>query len=339
MTLSVSIVTPSFNQADFLETTIASVFNQGYPGLEYMVVDGGSTDASASIIRKYESRLAWWVSEKDRGQAEAINKGMGRAHGDIVAWLNSDDCYLPGAIAGAAAAFEKDDGLGLIFGDALTVDSRGRPFNVLTFGDWSYLDLLGFRIICQPAVFMRRLILERSGLMDEGYHYMLDHHLWLRISRLARIRYVPELWAAARHHAGAKNFAQASGFARETERALKWLQADPDFAADVSAHARQVYGGAYRLQGRYYLDGGELGKALRCYARALLLRPRYTLRHGHRIFYAGLSLIHAQALLNGLNRRRMAAQEVRAKQAARARLAACGLAEWPGLDLNNERAG
>lgn len=335
MALPVTIVTPSYNQADFLETTIQSVLGQDYPDLEYMVVDGGSADGSVQIIHKYESRLAWWVSEKDRGQAEAINKGLSRASGEVVAWLNSDDFYLPGALAGAAAAFEKEPELGLVFGDALTVDGEGRPLNVLTFGDWSYLDLLSFRIICQPAVFMRREVLKHSGLMDEGYHYMLDHHLWLRIAKVAGIRYVPQLWAAARHHAGAKNFAQASGFARETSRAVDWLRKDAAFAGDVAAHARRVYGGAYRLQGRYYLDGGEPVKALRRYLRAFLLRPRYTMQHAHRILYAGLSVVKAHALLEGLNRRRIAGQRVRARQAGQERLAANGLKEWPGLKLNS----
>lgn len=339
MAVPVTIVTPSYNQADFLGTTIQSVLDQDYPALEYFVVDGGSTDGSVNVIRKYEDRLAWWIAEKDRGQAEAINKGLSRAHGEVVAWLNSDDFYLPGAIADAVAVFEENPGLGLVFGDALTIDGEGRPINVLTFGDWSYLDLLSFRIICQPAVFMRRSVLERSGLMDEGYHYMLDHHLWLRIARYSEVKYVPQLWAAARHHAGAKNISQASGFARETRRVVDWLQSHPAFGQDVSAHARLVYGGAYRLQGRYYLDGGEMGKALRYYSQAFVLRPRFTLRHAHRILYAALALMKAHTFLQGLNRHRMDAQQARARQAARSKLTERGFNKWPGLNLPDDFAG
>ncbi len=164
----VTIVTPSYNQVAFLENTIRSVLAQDYTALEYMIVDGGSTDGSVEIIQRYSDRLAWWVSERDSGQAEAINKGLRRAKGEFVAWLNSDDLYLPGAIQQAVAAFQANLGLGLVFGDAITIDAQGKPLNRLSFGDWDLLDLVSFRIICQPAVFMRRAVLERSGYLESS---------------------------------------------------------------------------------------------------------------------------------------------------------------------------
>jgi glycosyltransferase involved in cell wall biosynthesis len=292
----VSIITPSYNQAAYLEQTLRSVLDQDYTPIEYLVVDGASTDGSPEIIQRYADRLAWWASERDAGQAEAINKGLCRARGEIVAWLNSDDLYLPGAIAQAAAALEANSSLGMVFGDAVTIDPQGKTLNRLSFGDWGVAELLRFRIICQPAVFMRRGVLEQAGLLDPDYHFMLDHHLWLRIARLAPVRHIPAVWAAARYHPGAKNVAQAPGFARETLRLLEWMQAQPDLAPRLQADRRRIEAGAYRLQARYLLDGGQPGPALRSYGKALVRDPGYTLQHTHRMIYALLSLVGGQGL-------------------------------------------
>ncbi len=302
----VSIITPSYNQAAYLEQTLCSVLDQDYAPLEYLVVDGGSTDGSVEIIQRYAGRLAWWVSERDAGQAEAINKGLRRARGEIVAWLNSDDLYLPGAIAQAAALLQSEPALGMVFGDALTIDPQGAILNRLAFGDWGLADLLRFRIICQPAVFMRRAVVEQAGSLDLSYHFMLDHQLWLRLARLAPVRHVPAVWAAARHHPGAKNVAQAPGFARETLRLLEWMQAEPDLKARVQADRRRIEAGAFRLQARYLLDGGQPAPALRAYGRALRRDPAYALQHMHRMVYALLSLVGGQGFASWYYRLRHA---------------------------------
>jgi glycosyltransferase involved in cell wall biosynthesis len=288
---TVSIITPSYNQADFLESTIRSVLEQGYPELEYCVVDGGSSDGSQEIIRRYASRLAWWVSERDRGQAEAINKGFARASGEIIAWLNSDDLYLPGAITQAVAVLQANPDLGMVYGDAITIDPQGRPLNILAFPDWKLQDLLAYRIICQPAVFIRRSVLEKGGYLDLNYHYMLDHHLWLRLASQAPFLHQPRLWAAARHHPQAKNLSQAPGFGREALRLLDWIQKQSDLAPLAAQNIRRVKAGAYRLNARYLLDGGLSAQALRSYARAFLYGPAYTLQHWRRVLYALASLI------------------------------------------------
>ncbi|MEE8356059.1 MAG: glycosyltransferase, partial [Anaerolineales bacterium] len=144
----VSIITPSFNQVDFLEYTIQSVLKQDYLNLEYGIVDGVSTDGSLDILKKYDSQLSWWISESDQGQAQAINKGITRSKGNIVAWINSDDIYLPNAIEQAVQALE-DKNIDLVFGDAITIDEKGHPLNELIFGNWDLPDLLRFRVICQ----------------------------------------------------------------------------------------------------------------------------------------------------------------------------------------------
>lgn len=287
----VSVITPSYNQADFLEDTIKSVLAQDYPAIEYLIIDGGSTDGSVDIIRKYRSELEWWISEPDEGQAAAINKGMIRAQGEIVAWLNSDDLYLPGAVSRAVAEFQSHPQSGLVFGNAVTIDAGGRPIRKLIFPDWQLEDLIGFRIICQPAVFMARDLYEQVAGLDLNYHFMLDHHLWIRIASLAPIQHLPSMLAAARHHEAAKNVSQAAAFGRESLEILEWMKTQPDLAAFVAANKRQVLAGAYRLNARYLMDGGQYAPALKSYARAFFNQPVYTARHWHRVIYACLGMI------------------------------------------------
>jgi glycosyltransferase involved in cell wall biosynthesis len=287
----VSVITPSYNQSGFLEDTIKSVLAQDYPAIEYLIVDGGSTDGSVEIIHKYKSELTWWVSEPDEGQASAINKGMEKARGEIVAWLNSDDLYLPGAVSRAVAEFQSHPQLGLVFGNAVTIDAGGCPIKELIFPDWQLEDLIGFRIICQPAVFMARELYEQVAGLDLNYHFMLDHQLWIRIASLAPVQHVPSLLAAARHHEGAKNVSQAPAFGRETLEVLEWMETQPNLASLVAANKRQVLAGAYRLNARYLMDGGQYAPALKSYAKAFINQPVYTARHWHRVIYAFLGML------------------------------------------------
>jgi glycosyltransferase involved in cell wall biosynthesis len=287
----VSIITPSYNQADYLEKTIRSVLEQDYPNIEYLVVDGGSKDNSVDIIRKYEQRINWWVSEPDTGQADALNKGLARANGEIVAWLNSDDVYRPGAVRQAVEALQQNPEVGFVYSKLHSIDRSGEVFNTITYEQFDLLDLLSFRIIGQPTVFMRRSVLQQAGPLDASYNYLLDHHLWLRMLRLAPIKYFPVTWAAARHHPSAKNVAQAARFGEEAFRILKWAENEPVLGDIVRKHTRTVRAGAHRLDARYLLDGGEPAMALKAYGRVLGLRPSFAFDHWHRILFAGLSLL------------------------------------------------
>ncbi len=277
MTL-VSIITPSFNQASYLEQTLRSVLEQGYPHIEYIVIDGASTDASPEIIKKYASRLAYWISEKDQGQAEAINKGMGRARGDIVAWLNSDDYYLPGAIQSAVTAFEQNPEVDLVYADMQAVDQDGFTINELKYRQLTLEDLLCFHIIGQPSVFMRRTAFEKAGGLDPAYHYLLDHHLWIRIARQGSILYKGETWSAARFHAAAKNRAKASEFGREAFRILDQAAHVPALALLLERFSRRALASAHRVDARYLLDGGQPWQSLQAWGRALRLHPPTALR-------------------------------------------------------------
>ncbi|SRR5581483_1112211 len=269
----VSIITPSFNQSAYLEQTMKSVFAQDYRDLEYIVVDGGSTDGSVDIIKKYSSRLAFWTWERDRGQAEAINKGMAHARGEIISWLNSDDYYLPGAISSAVKIFEQNPDVVLVYGNMLAVDERGRTINTLKYQQLSLEDLLCFQIIGQPAVFFRRSAFEKAGGLDATFHFLLDHQLWIKIAQQGKILHVNQTWAAARYHAEAKNRLKAAEFGREAFRILDWVKSQPDLAGAVSRVERRARASAHRVDARYLLDSGQPWPALKAWTRALFIHP------------------------------------------------------------------
>ena len=269
----VSVVTPSYNQASFLDTTIRSVLEQDYPSVEYFVMDGASSDGSVDVIRKYADRLRGWVSEKDRGQGDAINKGLARTKGEIVAWLNSDDYYLPKAISSAVKTFKQNPEAALVYGNMLAVDEDGKTFNTLNYKQLTLEDLLCFQIIGQPAVFMRRSALQSAGGLDPTFHFMLDHHLWIRIAQQGKIFHADQTWSAARYHAEAKNIAQAAEFGRDAFRILDAVAQDENLAPTLAKVNRRARASAYRVDARYLLDGGQPASALSAWMSALFIHP------------------------------------------------------------------
>ena len=188
--------------------TIQSVLSQDYPRIEYIVVDGGSTDGSVDIIRKYASRLSGWVSEKDRGQTDAINKGFARASGQILAWLNSDDTYAPGAVTAAVRAFEASPDCGLIYGDANYIDEGGRIIGKFPAAQTDFVRLRqGYVHVPQQAAFFRADLWRTLGPLDPSFYFAMDYDLWVRIAQRAQVKYIPETWANFRLHAAAKTIA------------------------------------------------------------------------------------------------------------------------------------
>jgi GT2 family glycosyltransferase len=303
MTL-VSVITPSYNQAPFLEQTIQSVLEQDYPGIEYIVVDGGSRDNSTEIIKKYADRLAYWISERDSGQAEAINKGFARANGEILAWLNSDDYYMRNTISVVVRYFEQNPDVVMIYGDMLAVDGAGQTINILKYKQLTLEDLLCFQIIGQPSVFFRRSALDKTGLLDPSFHFMLDHHLWIRLAQQGRILHVPQVWSAARYHPQAKNRARAAEFGREAFRVLDWAKVELGLAEKVSRLRRRAIASAHRYDARYLLDGGQPLPALMAWFRALFLHPPTALRRLNLFVSAILTLAGLNGLREAILRRR-----------------------------------
>lgn len=205
----VTIVTPSFNQAQFLEKTILSVLEQDYPRIEYIIMDGGSTDGSREIIERYAGKLAYWVSEKDHGQTDAINKGFSRANGDILAWLNSDDTYEPGAIRQAVEYLMALPDVGLIYGNAHYIDAQGEIIGDFPAAQTDYRRLRrGYVHVPQQSSFWRAGLWKQVGPLDESIYFAMDYDLWLRLARVSKIQHVPKFWANFRLHASAKSIAE-----------------------------------------------------------------------------------------------------------------------------------
>ncbi len=200
----ITVVTPSYNQAQFLEETIRSVVMQGYPNLEYMVIDAGSKDGSVDIIKKYEKYISYWISEKDRGPADAINKGFQKATGSILAYLNSDDVYQPGSLQEIALAFASDKKADVIYGNTFWTDRDGNvlaekrqtPFSKLGY-------LYGGADLQQPATFWKRELHERAGGLNVEFRAAFDMDLFFRFVALgAKFKHVPKFLATYRIHSG-----------------------------------------------------------------------------------------------------------------------------------------
>jgi len=203
--IRVSIVTPSFNQAPFLEATIRSVLEQDYPEIEYFLIDGGSTDGSLEIIRRYADRLAGWVSEPDAGQTDAINKGFARATGDVLAWLNSDDTYEPGAVRQAVELLTQNPQVSMVYGDCNYIDEYGRVIGRFPAAQTDYRRLRqGYVHIPQQASFFRADLVRQVGKLDPSFYFAMDYDLWVRLAKIAEPLYVRRLWANFRLHSGGK---------------------------------------------------------------------------------------------------------------------------------------
>lgn len=205
----VSIITPSYNQDKFIEETILSIINQNYPNLEYIIIDGGSTDNSVEIIKKYEKYLAYWISEKDSGQSEAINKGFERATGDIVCWLNSDDILMPNALKKIKEYFEKHKDVDFVSGDLVKINENSIIYSCFfTLKQKKWYAKHGIYYVDQPSMFWKRKIFETTGLLKKDYHAAMDKELLIRIFiNNFKFGHVGKILSGFRMHEGSKSSA------------------------------------------------------------------------------------------------------------------------------------
>lgn len=315
----VTLVTPSLNQGRFLEAAICSVLEQDYPYIEYIVIDGGSQDGSVEVLRRYADRLAHWESTPDRGQAHAVNKGLRRARGGLLGWLNSDDALLPGAVRRAVQAFAAQPQAEVVYGRLERIDEAGRRIPTPTLPkdrvEFSLKLLLGECAVNQPGSLWRRAAMERAGLLDETLHYALDYEYWMRLALAgARFARLDAVQARFRLSAGSKTVAGAVRHADEALEVLERYAARPGLLALTGLSAAELRRQADHTRAVMHLQAayGELRRG----------RPRPALERLRRALACDpAALFEARWLLLGLAglRRRINALSMGYNQASRLR--------------------
>lgn len=250
----VTVITPTFNQGEFLEATIRSVLLQGYPNLEYMVIDGGSTDGSVDIIRRYADPITYWISEEDRGQSHAINKGLVRSKGTILGWLNSDDIYMPGTIFRAVEMFSQHDEIDVVYGHIDRIDQKGRivptpilPKDKVTFDKHT---ALMESVVNQPGSFWRKRIMDKVGYLNDSLHYGMDYEYWTRMLLAGAVFWrVNETVAMFRLSASSKTVGQTARMARESISIINSFSSQADLASRLELTPRVLHHQANKGRG------------------------------------------------------------------------------------------
>ncbi|MDQ2856786.1 MAG: glycosyltransferase [Acidobacteriota bacterium] len=285
----VSVVTPTYNQAEFLRDTVESVLAQDYPHIEHQVIDDGSTDETPQILAEYSDRVAV-ERQANQGQTPTINKGWQRAKGEILTWLNSDDTFLPGAVTRAVDYLEQHPEVGIVFGDTLFTRPDGEPIErSKKRADFDYREfvLQCENPIAQPSAFIRRAVIEDVGLLDPQFYYFMDWDFWLRAGIRHRITYVPELFSTYRLHKDSKTVAQANKAAPELEYMYRKFFARADLPSEIRGLERRAMVNMFFTSGGYYLEGGNSSAAARMGFKALRAHPTSIFRpeSAHKFLY------------------------------------------------------
>ena len=271
----VSIVTPSYNKGSFIEETILSVKNQTYPHIEHIVVDGGSTDETLDILRKCDDSLIW-ISEPDEGQSDAINKGWRRAKGEILAYLNADDIYMPWAIQTAVEYLVENPDVGMVYGGCNLINERGQVAGQYPTKEFELRQILcGFCIVPQPSVFLRRAVLDEVGYLDTNLHMAMDLDLWIRIGLKFKVQYIPQVLASFRCYPSTKSSSNTSGFWHDRFTILDKTFSNPDLSDKTRALRNRAYRYAHFEMGLGYYRNRQMKEARRHLIKSIILSPRH----------------------------------------------------------------
>lgn len=271
----VSIVTPSYNTAEFIEETILSVKNQTYPNIEHIIMDGGSTDGTVDIIRKYDGTYNMqWISEPDNGQSDAINKGWQQTRGEIIAYLNSDDSYEPEAVATAVEFFSNHPEIGMVYGECHIIDQYGNKTDRCQAKVFNLKEMLcRGNMVPQPATFLRRKVLDEVGFLDTGLHYCMDFDLWLRIALKFKVAYIPQYLANFRRCSGTKSVSEGYKFAFEFKNVIDKMFSTPGLPKGIRDLRRTVYSGVNYKIGVAYHSQRQMRPARRYLLKSIISNP------------------------------------------------------------------
>ncbi|MCB9150114.1 MAG: glycosyltransferase [Caldilineaceae bacterium] len=266
----VSIVTPSYNQGQFIRDTIESVLEQEYPNIEYWVVDGGSNDETIEILREFESDPRFhWMSEPDGGQGDAVNKGWRRAQGEILGWLNSDDTYLPNAIAQQVNYLQTHPEVDVIYGDAVFIDADGNRIGKYWGRPFSQYEQIRTSCIPQPTAFIRRSMLDRNGTIDINLNFALDYEYWLRASLHSTIKYHRLEVATYRMHETSKTVADPTKFNPELERIILNFLKSENLSEELHANRNKLYADVLLRMAINYVKADKVQEGVAFFRKSL----------------------------------------------------------------------